>query len=53
MKPGDLVTLEKTGELKLTNDTDTKSYSAWKEQRFVFQRYFCHGNQCDDPGKFW
>lgn len=36
MKPGDLVTLEKTGKLKLTNDIDTKSYSAWKEQRFVF-----------------
>ncbi|WP_159468217.1 FecR family protein [Dyadobacter sp. 3J3] len=36
MKPGDLVTLEKTGELKLTNDIDAKSYSAWKEQRFIF-----------------
>ncbi|MCF0058148.1 FecR family protein [Dyadobacter sp. CY356] len=36
MKPGDLVTLEKTGELKLTNDTDAKSFSAWKEQRFIF-----------------
>lgn len=36
MKPGDLVTLEKTGELKLTNDINTESYSAWKEQRFIF-----------------
>ncbi|MBE9460703.1 FecR family protein [Dyadobacter subterraneus] len=36
MKPGDLVTLEKTGELKLTSETDIKNNSAWKEQRFIF-----------------
>jgi len=36
MKPGDLATLQKTGAVKLVNNVDTKSLSAWKEQRFVF-----------------
>ncbi|WP_254563015.1 FecR family protein [Dyadobacter diqingensis] len=36
MKPGDLATLQKTGAVQLVNDVDTKSLSAWKEQRFVF-----------------
>lgn len=36
MKPGDLATLQKTGAVQLINDVDTKSLSAWKEQRFVF-----------------
>ena len=36
MKPGDLATLQKTGAIKLVNNVDTKSLSAWKEQRFVF-----------------
>ena len=36
MKPGDLATLQKTGAIDVVNDFDTKSLSAWKEQRFVF-----------------
>jgi len=36
MKPGDMATLEKTGVVQVINGVDTKSLSAWKEQRFVF-----------------
>lgn len=36
MKPGDLAILQKSGHITLTNGTDAKSFSAWKEQRFVF-----------------
>lgn len=36
MNPGDLATLQKTGAVQVVNDVDTKSLSAWKEQRFVF-----------------
>lgn len=36
MKPGDLATLQKTGAVQLVSNVDTKSLSAWKEQRFVF-----------------
>ena len=36
MKPGDLATLQKTGAVQVVSNVDTKSLSAWKEQRFVF-----------------
>lgn len=36
MKPGDLATLQETGAVKVRNNVDTRSLSAWKEQRFVF-----------------
>ena len=36
MKPGDLATLQKTGAVHVVNNFDTRSLSAWKEQRFIF-----------------
>lgn len=36
MKPGDLATLQKSGAVTLVSVTDTRNFSAWKEQRFVF-----------------
>lgn len=36
MKPGDLATLEQTGEVSVKNELEAESYSTWKEQRFVF-----------------
>jgi len=36
MKPGDMATLQETGAVRLVNNVDTKSLSAWKEQRFIF-----------------
>jgi ferric-dicitrate binding protein FerR (iron transport regulator) len=36
MKPGDLATLQKSGAITLINETDATNFSAWKEQRFIF-----------------
>jgi transmembrane sensor len=36
MKPGDLATLQKSGAITLINEADATNFSAWKEQRFVF-----------------
>lgn len=36
MKPGDLVSLDKKGEVKLKEVQNVKVYTAWKSHRFVF-----------------
>jgi transmembrane sensor len=36
MKPGDLVTFDKSNKIKKIIPVETKQYSAWKEHRFVF-----------------
>ncbi|WP_138476657.1 FecR family protein [Dyadobacter bucti] len=38
MKPGDLMTLQKTGKPNLKTKTDTKTLTAWTEHRFVFDK---------------
>ena len=36
MKPGDLVSLDKKGEVKLKEIQNVKVYTAWKSHRFIF-----------------
>ncbi len=36
MKPGDLVSLDKKGEVKLKEVQNVKVYTAWKSHRFIF-----------------
>ncbi|KQS33364.1 FecR family protein [Dyadobacter sp. Leaf189] len=36
MVPGDLVTLDKAGEVQVARKQDTKTFATWKEQRYVF-----------------
>ncbi|KAA0992705.1 FecR family protein [Dyadobacter aurulentus] len=36
MEPGDLVVLDKQGEVQVEKNQDTKTFSSWKEQRYVF-----------------
>ena len=36
MKPGDLVSLDKKGEVKLKEIQNAKVYTAWKSHRFIF-----------------
>jgi transmembrane sensor len=36
MKPGDLVSLDKKGEVKLKEIQNVKIYTAWKSHRFIF-----------------
>jgi transmembrane sensor len=36
MEPGDLVVLDKKGEVQLEKNKDIKAFTAWKEQRYVF-----------------
>ncbi len=36
MEPGDLAVLDPKGQVKVAKNQDIKAFSAWKEQRFVF-----------------
>jgi ferric-dicitrate binding protein FerR (iron transport regulator) len=36
MEPGDLAVLDQAGEVQLERKQDVKTFSAWKEQRYVF-----------------
>lgn len=36
MEPGDLAILDQTGTVQLEKHQDTKTFAAWKEQRYIF-----------------